>query len=86
MRLLDENYREIQEKDIDLSKGFVYGATIIRPDAKPLGGKKTVWANEDYERVRIYHEYTPEELELAKPVPTIWDELDAAYREGVDSV
>lgn len=84
MRLLNENYQEIREQDIDLTKGFIYGATIIRPDAQSQG--KIVWTDDDYERVRIYHEYTPEELELAKPVPTIWDELDEAYREGVDSV
>lgn len=70
MRLLDENYQEIQEQDIDLTKGFVYGATIIRPDAQPLGGDKTVWADEDYEQVRMYHAYTPEELALmSEPTP-----------------
>ncbi|MBQ8647289.1 MAG: hypothetical protein IJ484_04010 [Oscillospiraceae bacterium] len=36
----------------------------------------------------IRYEEAPERQEPtpAAPTPTVWDELDAAYQEGVDSV
>ena len=55
MRLLNINREEIQETDIDLSKGKLYVTRIIKADALPIDNvKKFAYEDDDYEDVQIY--------------------------------
>lgn len=55
MRIVNENYETIDESDVDLSKGQLLPATVIREDAVPIDDvTKFAWDDEDYEEVQIY--------------------------------
>jgi hypothetical protein len=79
MRLLNEDYIEIFESDIDLTLGEVYNTTIIKSDATPIDNiTKFAWADEDYEEVNIYHKYTEDELAMRRnDMPTAEERITA---------
>lgn len=55
MRIINENYETIDKSDVDLSKGQLFPATVIREDATPIDDvTKFAWADEDYEEVQMY--------------------------------
>lgn len=88
MRIVNDNLETIKESDVDLTKGRLVEGQAIREDADPIDDiEKFAWCDDDYEDVMIYM--------LNKEIPcdpsenddtSVWDELDKAYREGVDSV
>lgn len=55
MKVINENHEVIT--DYDLNKGFLSPCLLIRSDAVPLSKEKTVWADEDWEEVQVYHLY-----------------------------
>jgi hypothetical protein len=62
MRTLNELREEINEADIDLTKGKLYVTRIIRPDASPVDNvNKFAYADDDYEEVQIY-ERIPDDI------------------------
>lgn len=55
MRYVNENFEPIQESDIDLNKGFLYTAKVIREEAEPIDNiTKFAWDDNDYEEIQIY--------------------------------
>lgn len=55
MRYVNEKNEPIQESDIDLSKGFLSPAKVIREDANPIDNiTKFAWDDTDYEEVQVY--------------------------------
>lgn len=77
--------------------GEVNHGTEENPDIEQIFLEKSMgWneANEETAKREAYNgEYTIEEVDDPEPEPTpsgedsaVWDELDAAYQEGVDSV
>ena len=55
MRIVNENFENVDESEIDLSKGRLVTATAIKEDAEPIDDiTKFAWADEDYEEVRMY--------------------------------
>ena len=55
MRYVNEKNEPIQESDIDLSKGFLSPAKVIREDANPIDNiTKFAWDDTDYEDVQVY--------------------------------
>jgi hypothetical protein len=87
MRTVNENYETIDESQIDLSKGYLIKDVAIRKDAGPIDDvTKFAWAYDDYEEVQMF--VPNKEPDFFEPTETmsVWDELDAAYQEGVDSV
>lgn len=88
MRYFDDFGNELKENEIDLSVGYLTTGTVVKVDAEPIDNiTKFAWADDDYEEAYFYHlfaeEPTPEEPDSGD---SVWDELDAAYKEGVDSV
>lgn len=87
MRIVNEKYETITEAEADLTVGYLCAATVIRENAQPVDNKtKFAWADEDYEEVQVYHPSKAEPEEKQTGDAVTWDELDAAYQEGVDSV
>lgn len=85
MRVVNEKFQTITE--YDLSKGELLEVTTLREDMIPVDNKtKFAPDDEDWEQAMMYVPY-PEQPE---PAPSndssVWDELDAAYQEGVNSV
>lgn len=58
-----------------MEKGYFYNETRIKANAKPIDNiEKFAWADEDYETVKTWHEYTTEELadlEVLRNKPTV---------------
>lgn len=70
MRIFDENYNEISENDVDLSKGKLVEGTILRIDAAPIDNKnKWAWDDDDYEKIQVYV-LNPEPEETADVINT----------------
>lgn len=64
MRLVNSNYAEIDRESIDLTKGEIVPAIVIRDDAEPVDNiKKFAWADDDYEKVEMYVEFKQEYYE-----------------------
>lgn len=74
MRIVNENFKNIDESLIDLSKGYLISSIAIREEAKPIDNiTKFAWDDDDYEEVQMYivnHE--PEEHS-----ETVQDDIDA---------
>lgn len=52
---MNENFEPIQESDIDLNKGFLSPAKVIREDATLIDNiTKFAWDDTDYEEVQVY--------------------------------
>ena len=82
MRVVDTNHKTITE--YDLTKGRLEPFFSIREDATPIDNvTKFAWGDDDWEEVLMYIPYTGHSDE---PSQDIWDEMDVAYQEGVDSV
>ena len=63
MRILDTEGNEITRNAADLSVGTLHTERIIREDAEPIDNeKKFAWADEDYEEILRYEEFTKEEV------------------------
>lgn len=85
MRLLDENYEEISESDVDLSLGRIDEAMIIKENATPIDNiTKFAWYKEDYETVKIYHKFTKQELERfeSSKIPSVNERITALEQEN----
>lgn len=73
MRTINENYETIDESVIDLSKGQLLPATVIREYAEPIDDiTKFAWSDEDYEEVQMYVLNSEPE----KQVKTEQDDID----------
>ena len=69
MRVINEKHETITE--YDLSLGFLATAIVIKEDATPIDNiTKFAYADDDYERVQIYHPF-PE-----KTIPEQIQELE----------
>ena len=85
MRIVNEKFETITE--YDLEKGYLTPAVAVREDATPIDNiTKFAWYDEDYENVQMYVPNLKPEPEPTPSGESVWDELDAAYQEGVDSV
>ena len=74
MRIVNENFEIINESEVDLSKGYLVSATIVREDAEPIDDvTKFAWADEDYEEAQMY--VLNREEEPSEPKPSQTDEL-----------
>lgn len=72
MRIINENYKTIDESEADLKKGFLVNALSVREDAKPIDNiTKFAWSDDDYEEVKMYR------IRTTETEPTIQDEMDA---------
>lgn len=76
MKTLDEITRE-PISNPNLSAGFLHLHLDV---TKQDDGSYTS------ETVQLYHKYTEEELAAQQNAPPTWDELAAAYNEGVMQV
>lgn len=99
MKIYDETTRE-EILVPDLSAGYVYDGFIVTgrteerievmegtvTETRPEGLKHRVPAQDITEPCQWYHKYTEEELAAQQNTPLTWDELAAAYNEGVASV
>ena len=86
MRIVNENLETIDESEIDLKKGYLAEGQAIREDAEPIDNiTKFAWDDDDYEDVMVYV-LNKENLFDPTDEPSVWNELDRAYQEGVDSV
>ena len=75
MRLLNPQYEEIPESEIDLEKGRLYVTAIIKPDAVPVDDvTKFAYADDDYEKVRIY-ERIPDDVLRANRIAELKQRL-----------
>ena len=55
MRYIDENFNDINESNIDLSKGYLISAKIIKKEATPIDNiSKFAWCDDDYEDAEMY--------------------------------
>lgn len=55
MRIVNENFETIKESEVDLSKGCLITATVIKEDAEPIDDiTKFAWDDDDYEEVQMY--------------------------------
>ena len=64
-----------------MTNGYCEKRTRIKVDAEPIDNiSKFAWADEDYETVEIWHEYTAEELEEQKQI-----EISALKQKLVDT-
>ena len=55
MRFINEDYEAITEDSIDLTKGFLTTATVVKEDAEPIDDiTKFAWNDDDYEKVQMY--------------------------------
>ena len=62
MRIVNEEYETISESDVDLSKGYLLIAEVIRKDAQPIDNiTKFAWDDSDYEEVQMYR-LNPEQI------------------------
>ena len=85
MRVVDANFRTITE--YDLTRGELLEVTTLREDAVPVDNvTKFAPADEDWEQAWMYVPYPEGEPEADGGDDAVWEELDRAYREGVDSV
>lgn len=99
MKIYDEITRE-EITDPDLSAGYVYDGYIVTgrteehyevmegtvTEDRPEGLRRLIPAQDITEPCQLYHKYTEEELTEQHSTPPTWDELEAAYNEGVASV
>lgn len=87
MRVINEKFETITE--YDLTAGRLIPTVAVKENAEPIDNvTKFAWADEDWEEVQMY---VPNLEPEPEPTPSggdsaVWDELDAAYQEGVDSV
>lgn len=82
MRIVNENFENINEDDVDLTKGHLVISIAIKEDAEPIDDvTKFAWSDEDYEEVQMYvlneeqEEPQPSETELR--LMAIEEELNA---------
>lgn len=55
MRIVNEKYETINETEVDLTKGYLQSATVIKEDAEPVDDVvKFAWTDDDYEEVQMY--------------------------------
>ena len=55
MWFINEDYEAITEDSIDLTKGFLTTATVVKEDAEPIDDiTKFAWDDDDYEKVQMY--------------------------------
>jgi hypothetical protein len=67
LRIVNENYETISIEDVDLEKGFLNSAFVIREDAEPIDDvTKFAWDDDDYEEVQMYCLYS----NYPEPTPT----------------
>lgn len=99
MKIYDEITRE-EITEPDLSAGYVYDGYIVTgrteehyevmegtvTEDRPEGLRRLIPAQDITEPCQWYHKYTEEELTEQHSTPPTWDELEAAYNEGVASV
>lgn len=99
MKIYDEITRE-EITEPDLSAGYVYDGVIVTgyteerievmdgtvTASRPEGLRRLIPAQDITEPCQWYHKYTEEELTEQHSTPPTWDELEAAYNEGVASV
>lgn len=99
MKIYDETTRE-EILVPDLVLGYVYDGYIVTgrteeryevmegtvTEDRPEGLRRLIPAQDITEPCQWYHKYTEEELAAQQNVPLTWDELAAAYNEGVASV
>ena len=99
MKIYDEITRE-EITEPDLSAGYVYDGVIVTghteerievmegtvTEDRPEGLRRLIPAQDITEPCQWYHKYTEEELTEQHSTPPTWDELEAAYNEGVASV
>lgn len=58
MRCFDDYGNELQDREIDLTVGFMTTGMVIKSEAKPIDNvTKFAWADEDYEEAYFYHPY-----------------------------
>ena len=89
MRVINEKFETITE--YDLTDGSLIPKMAIKENAEPIDNvTKFAWSDEDWEEVQMFvpNRDPDPEPEPEPPVDdsAVWDELDAAYQEGVDSV
>ena len=99
MKIYDEITKE-EINGPDLSAGYLYDGVIVTgrteehyevmegtvTEDRPEGLRRRVPAQDITEPCQWYHKYTEEELTEQHSTPPTWDELEAAYNEGVASV
>lgn len=91
IRLLNENYEEISEADIEPEKGRIYTKNVIKPDADPVDDiTKFAYADDDYEEVMIYERLSEEvimkkHIEELKRKLTDTDYVVIKIAEGVST-
>ena len=87
MRIVNKNFETITIYEVNLEEGYLTTGIAIREDAVPIDDvTKFAWADDDYEEVQVYCLYSDDPEITPTPDDSVWYELDAAYREGVDSV
>lgn len=96
MKIYDEITRE-EITDPDLSAGRLYDGEIVTghteeylevidgtvTEARPAGLRRLMPAMDITEPCQYYHKYTEGELAAMQGDDVTWDELAAAYNEGV---
>lgn len=99
MKIYDETTRE-EILVPDLALGYVYDGYIVTgrteerievtdgtvTEARPEGLRRLIPAQDITEPCQWYHTYTEGELAAQQNSPPTWDEMAAAYNEGVASV
>lgn len=86
MRIVNENFETIDESEIDMGKGYLAEGQVIREDAEPIDNiTKFAWDDDDYEDVMVYVLNKENSFDPTDE-PSVWNELDRAYQEGVNSV
>ena len=85
MRVVNEKFETITE--YDLTAGRLIPKIAVKEDAEPIDNvTKFAWSDEDWEEVQMYVLNRDPEPAPEPSDDSVWDELDAAYQEGVDSV
>ena len=75
MRILNEKREEVSESDVDLTKGNLYTARVIKPDAEPVDDiTKFAYEDDDYETVQIY-ERIPDDVLTANRIAELKKKL-----------
>ena len=83
MRIVDEYGNEVS--DVDESRGQLTNATVIRQDSAPIDNEtKWAWADDDYEEVQVWHEYTEQELDFMSRATL--EEVSDALADASDAV
>ena len=75
MKIINENWIDILEQDIDLERGKLLPVQRIKADAKPIDNiTKFVWDDEDYEDVMMYVQL-PDEIFYGRQIDELKNNL-----------